>query len=150
MIESAQELIGQNRKYRNVQFQNLLNEAETRQIPDIPVSLWQSALFQIYASVAELSSGKPARVVTRIRKDDVKTMLVVQVVATEDHVLPQRTQRQTYLLEVAKSILTPFAVNVAALPALEGPFPIALTWQRADNAVLALPEADSPLLVPLV
>ncbi len=146
VIESAQELIGQNRKYRNVQFQNLLTDVETINIPDIPVSLWQSALFQIYASVAELSSGKPVRVVTRIRKDDAKTMLVVQVVATDDQVLPQRTQRQTYLLEVAKSVLTPFAVNVAALPALEGPFPIALTWQSTDKSILALPEAPRPLL----
>ncbi len=135
VIESAQELIGQNKKYRHVQFQNLLSETETRKIPDIPISLWQSALFQIYASAAELSSGKPARVVTRLRKDDAKTMLVVQVVATEDHALPQRTQRQTYLLEVAKSVLTPFAVNVAALPALAGPFPIALTWLSVDRTM---------------
>ena len=73
-------------------------------------------------------------------------MLVVQVVATDDQVLPQRTQRQTYLLEVAKSVLTPFAVNVAALPALEGPFPIALTWQSTDKSIMALPEAHRPLL----
>jgi hypothetical protein len=149
VIESAQEIIAQNKKYRNVQFQNLLTEAETKNIPDIPISLWQSALFQIYASVAELSLGKPARVVTRIRKDDAKTMLVVQVVATEDHALPQRTQRQTYLLEVAKSVLTPFAVSVAALPALEGPFPIALTWQSVEKPLL-LTDAGAQLLSPSV
>jgi len=147
VIEAAQEVIGQNKRYRNVQFQNLLNEAETTKIPEIPISLWQSALFQIYASVAEISSGKPARIVTRIRKDEAKTMLVVQVVATEDHILPQRTQRQTYLLEVAKSVLTPFAVNVSALPALEGPFPIALTWQSVDKALTALPESNPALLL---
>jgi hypothetical protein len=150
VIEAAQEVIGQNKKYRNVQFQNLLNPAETSNIPEIPISLWQSALFQIYASVAELSSGKPARVVTKIRNDGTKAMLVVQVVATESHVLPQRTQRQSYLLEVAKSVLTPFAVNVTALPALEGPFPIALTWQNGEKPLTALPEPSPTLLLPLV
>jgi transcriptional regulator of heat shock response len=146
VIESAQEVIAENKKNRNIQFQNLLTEAETRNIPEIPISLWQSALFQIYASVAELSTGKPVRIVTRIRKDDAKTMLVVQVVATDDHVLPQRTQRQTYLLEVAKSVLTPFAVSVAALPALEGPFPIALTWQTFDKRVPDLPDRKNEYL----
>lgn len=134
VIEDAQEVIKQNKKYRFVHFQNLVPEHLAGAIPEIPISLWQSALFQIYASVAEVSSGKPARIVTRIRQDGSKTMLVVQVAATEGHVLPQRTQRQTYLLEVAKSILTPFAIDVAGLPALEGPFPVALTWQSKSTA----------------
>jgi len=143
VIEAAQEVVGQNRSYRTVQFQNLLNDSEAKQIPDIPVSLWQSALYQIYASVAELSSGKPARVVTRMRKDGAKRMLIVQIVATENHILPQRTQRQTYLLEVAKSVLTPFTVQVAALPALEGPFPIAMTWHTDGETALMLPDSQS-------
>lgn len=128
VMEDAQELIRQNRKYRGVSFQNLITEESACQVPEIPVTLWQSAMFQIYASFAELSSGKSARIVSRIRKDGARTMFVVHIVGEEGIQLPQRTQRQTYLLEVAKYVLTPFEVKVTALPALEGPFPVALCW----------------------
>lgn len=147
VIDDAQEVIKQNKKYRFVHFQNLVPEHLAGAIPEIPVSLWQSALFQVYASAAEISSGKPARIVTRIRQDADKTMLVVQVAATEGHVLPQRTQRQTYLLEVAKSVLTPFAIEVSALPALEGPFPVALTWSSGHRpGQIDIPMLDAPAI----
>jgi hypothetical protein len=135
VMEDAQELIRQNRKYRNVSFQNLVPEDSAGAIPEIPVTLWQSAMFQIYAAFAELSSGKTARIVSRIRKDGDKTMFVVHIVGVEGVQLPQRTQRQTYLLDVAKYVLTPFDVKVTALPTLDGPFPVALCWQSESAAL---------------
>lgn len=133
VMEDAQQLIRQNKKYRNISFQNLVGEDAACEIPEIPVTLWQSAMFQIYASFAELSNGKNARIVSKIRKDGTKSMFVVHISGEDGVQLPQRTQRQSYLLDVAKYVLTPFDVKVTALPSLDGPFPVALSWQTCSG-----------------
>lgn len=127
-MEEAQALV--RLETPGVDFLNAVDPAEIREIPSLPRTVWVTALYHVYLAMAELGRGVGAQIVTRVRKDDDKIMLIVQAAARDGKPLPRRGDQEAYHLDVSRSILAPFPVNITALPSLEGPFPVAVGWQR--------------------
>lgn len=126
-IDDAQQLVKLEADFTNQPFSNLLSEDEATLIPPIAKPVWGSALYHIYLCMAELADGSLAPIATRLRVQDDKILLVVSLVG-QNAGQKQRSEREPHHLEVARSILAPFAIGLAVLPTLGGPYPVALSW----------------------
>lgn len=130
-MDEAQSLI--RLEVPTMEFRNGIDPRDAQDIPPLPRTVWVTALYHVYLAMAELTRGTGAIIVTRMRHEDGKSMLVVQVAAKDQKALPRRGETEAYHLDVSRSILSPFPVTLTVLPSLDGPFPIAMTW--AVNAV---------------
>jgi hypothetical protein len=125
-------------------FANPPEDVDAARLPELPKALWVSALYHVLHAVAEVAHGAEARVVSRIRPDGDKLVLVVQIAAGA--LLPRRGGQQAYHLEIARAMLAPFGIAVSALPTLDGPYPAALAWSATEpyrRAAGAQPPATS-------
>jgi hypothetical protein len=138
-IAEAQELVRLEATYAETPFANLFDPVATADLPPVSKSAWVTALYHVYVAFAELTAGSGASVATRARQDGDRRLIVVQAAGPHAARLPRRTERQAYHLEVARSVLAPFHVAVAALPTVDGPYPIVLSWRRSA----ALPAGET-------
>ena len=139
-MEEAQALVQLEPDLLAACFINPEAEDLERNLPAVPKPIWISSLYHVYIALAELAKGESAQVVTRLRGSGTKTLLVIQVSSTAGKPLPQRSERQAYHLEISRAMLAPFHISLSVLPALDGPYPIVLTWSPPDlNETGALP-----------
>ncbi len=129
-LEEAQGLVRLEKAFAGVDFANLITDKEAECIPELPKTVWVSSLYHLYLAMAELSLGQNAKIVTRMRRDQGKVLFVIQATTESDKPLPKRGEKQAYHMEISRSILLPFDVSLSVLPALDGPFPVALTWSE--------------------
>lgn len=132
-IEEAQNLVRLNPAFGDVPFPKLVGDIAPGSLPELPKPIWISALYHVYLAMAELGQGGRdghAGVSSRLRQDGDKILFVIQ--ATGDDFLPKRGEKQVYHLEITRAILAPFNISLCVLPALDGPFPVALSWSATS------------------
>jgi hypothetical protein len=161
VIEESQELVtleyGEGLIFKNLGVD--LDMESSEGMPNIPKTIWTSALYHIYLGFAELSKGRQDTfVVTRKRVEAVRSLLVVSLMshkklapkggattAQPDH-RPNHTEKQAYHLEVARAMLAPYEIKIMVLPALDDAFPIALAWENnsltGTTGVKLLPNSE--------
>ena len=100
----------------------------TPKFPELPKTAWVSALYHIYLTLAELARASNSNIISRLRSDGEKTLLIVQVASHAGADSPKRSDKQAYHLDIARAILAPFQVGVSVLPAVDGPYPVVLSW----------------------
>lgn len=144
-LEEAQGLVRMEKAFANVDFANLVTEREAECIPELPKTVWVSALYHVYLAMAELAAGQDAKIVSRMRRDQGKILFVIQATAEGGKALPKRGEKQAYHMEISRSILGPFDISLTVLPALDGPFPVSLAWSE-DRTLDAGAEKDARLL----
>jgi len=105
-----------------------LEGSKTPVLPELPKTAWVSALYHVYLTLAELARTTNGNIVSRLRSDGEKTLLIVHVAGHAGADSPKRSDKQAYHLDIARAILTPFQVGVSVLPAVEGPYPVVLSW----------------------
>ncbi len=143
-LEEAQGLVRMEKAFARVDFTNLVTDRESECIPELPKTVWVSALYHLYLAMAELASGQDAKIVSRMRRDQGKILFVIQA-TTDGKPLPKRGEKQAYHMEISRSILMPFEISLGVLPALDGPFPVSLSWAE-DRAQASGSEKDARLL----
>lgn len=144
-IEEAQGLVRMEKAFQGVEFKNLVTDKESEFIPELPKTVWVSALYHLYLAMAEITVGQDAKVVSRMRRDQGKILFVIQATAENGKALPKRGEKQAYHMEISRSILMPFEISLTVLPSLDGPFPVSLAWPE-DKAQMGGVDRDARLL----
>ena len=129
-LDEAQALVRLAPGLRNSKFLNPTAEVLPKILPDLPKTVWVSALYHVYLALAEIARPSNLGIVTRPRAEPDKTLLVIQVATQPGTEVPRRSEKQAYHLDIARAILTPFHVTLAVLPALEGPYPVVISWNH--------------------
>lgn len=115
-----------------------VNHEDETDIPPPPLSphrVWVCALFHLLQALGTGRYEPNSKVTCRIRADRSRGLLVLQggrvpesiVIGPETHVHP------TELIELARTLLSPFAVSVQILPSRDGLVTIAVHWPRAHE-----------------
>jgi hypothetical protein len=138
-LEEAQALVLLEPELRATNFINPQAEDLERTLPAVPKQIWVSSLYHVYLALAELAKGEGVQVATRIRSGGPKVLLAIQVSATTGKPLPQRSDKQAYHLEISRSMLAPFHISLSVLPAVDGPYPVVLSWSQPGSEVNLLP-----------
>jgi hypothetical protein len=127
-IDDAQQLVKLEAPHAALPFANLLTDDEATLIPPVAKPVWASALYHVYLCMAEMAEESGATIATRMRVTDDRVLLVVSLALGQSAHQKRRSDREPHHLEVARSILAPFDISLAVLPTLDGPFPVALSW----------------------
>ena len=113
--------------------------------PRVPTSVWTTALYHVFLSLADRVGKSALTLGLRLRDDKDRTLLVAQATDQENGERPaaelitkrssaaKTGERSAYHLEIARAVLVPYDVGISLLPALDGPFPIAFTWSTVDG-----------------
>ncbi len=130
IYDQAQSLIQLDKKFDRIRLAPLeTNECIVNLPQSIPPALWVSSLHQLYLASLELTPLKDIVLKTHLRSDGTRGYLIVQLAHPSADLLPLRSDKQSYHLEIAESMLAAFGVKVTALPVLKGPAPLAITWE---------------------
>jgi len=141
-LEEAQALVLLEPELRATHFINPQAEDLERDLPAVPKHIWVSSLYHVYLALAELAKGEGVQVATRIRSGGPKVMLAIQVSAPTGKPLPQRSDKQAYHLEISRSMLAPFHISLSVLPAVDGPYPIVLSWSQPGSEIDLVPPRE--------
>lgn len=131
-LEDAKALV--KLEFADVRFVEQVAEPPGFHLPKASRPAWTAAFYHLFLAMAEIAHDGDAVIASRLRLDGGRRLLVLQVTNVAGKSLPKRSENQARHMEIAKSILAPFGVTVAALPTLEGPFPVALSWADSEGS----------------
>ncbi len=129
-IDEAQTLVRLAPGLKSAKFINPGSDSLPKNLPELPRTVWVSALYHVYLALADLARSAQSGVVSRVRVEPEKSLLVIQVASQNGAEVPKRSDKQAYHLDIARAILSPFQIALTVLPALEGPYPVVLSWSN--------------------
>jgi hypothetical protein len=148
-LADAQALLQLEPAYARIAFDDrtIQSDAAPTPLPSLPHGAWATALYHLHAGLADAVPAElPVVITARLRSDHGRGLLVLQLTAADAAVaplLPQRVAARPRHVDLARAILAPFDVGVATLPALDGIFPIAVTWALPSAVANARAGAES-------
>ncbi len=141
-LDDALALLHLDRRTAGVRCESRLDDHPDTPLPMVARAAWATALYHVLTALAALDgggSGGGAEIVIglRLRVEAGRAMLIAQLRSssngggTHSGGRDLRRGRVPQHLEIARAVLAPFGVAAHALPALDGPFPIAFGWTLA-------------------
>lgn len=130
-LERALTLVRLDKRHVGLDFSARLNDQDLPELPPVRDGAWVTALYHVLLALADSAPGGQIGLRQRVEKD--RVLLIAQLApsigASTALALPsQKSDRLPHHIEIARAVLAPFGISVQALPALDGPFPIALSW----------------------